>query len=312
MHIILVPEFGKLIGYGHLSRLIAIAEELIHRNHTYCFHVYNNSDNIANLMIHSSGLSFNCNCKVQPNFLLVDTYNPNNALTKISVPVGIRLIQIIDDINKPFFADGYIEASPIKDWKPLNLAAPILEFKLSPILRVQFDNVSLWNKSELAASSKLLITLGSSALIINILKLLVPAIRKSKFSAHSLYISKNSDGNPELKLLLAELGIKSMNDFNSASEISNEFDLIISACGVTGWELLFKNSPCFFIGTVKNQQTQLDYFIKNDLSDGLMFSDSPLFIEKTLLKLNAYSNNFGAENINNGRKIVVDWLEKLN
>ena len=99
---------------------------------------------------------------------------------------------------------------------------------------------------------------------------------------------------------------------NGALEISNGFDLVISACGVTAWELLFTNTPCFFIGTVKNQQKQLDYFIINGLADGLMFSESSQFVENTAHKLNTYSNNFGASNIDNGRKKVVDWLENLN
>jgi spore coat polysaccharide biosynthesis predicted glycosyltransferase SpsG len=115
-----------------------------------------------------------------------------------------------------------------------------------------------------------------------------------------------------INLVATELGVKSLGSLNGSPEIFNGFDLVISACGVTGWELLLSNSPCFFIGTVNNQQSQLDYFINNNLADGLMFSENHMFIENTVQKLNAFTNNFNLRNINNGRKNVVDWLENLN
>jgi spore coat polysaccharide biosynthesis predicted glycosyltransferase SpsG len=309
MHVLLVSEFGKSIGYGHLSRLIAIAEELIVRNYSYCFHLYDDSDEVANFMIKSSGLSFECKCNSRPFFLLVDSYNIDILLPKINALGAIRIIQIVDDINKPFFADGYIEASPINHWKPMNQNASILEFKMSPILRMRFDNSALKSKVEFTSNSKILITLGSSSLTIDILKALVSAIRVSKFSAHDLYISTNSNGTQMINLVATELGVKSLDSLNGSPEIFNGFDLVISACGVTGWELLQSNSPCVFIGTVNNQQSQLDYFINNNLADGLMFSENHMFIEKTVQKLNVFSNNFNLRNINNGRRNVVDWLE---
>ena len=233
-------------------------------------------------------------------------------LPRINALSAIRIIQIVDDINKPFFADGYIEASPINHWKPMNQNASILEFKMSPILRMRFENSALKSKVEFTSNSKVLITLGSSSLTIDILKALVSAIRVSKFSAHDLYISTNSNGSPMINLVATELGVKSLGSLNGSPEIFNGFDLVISACGVTGWELLLSNSPCFFIGTVNNQQSQLDYFINNNLADGLMFSENHMFIENTVQKLNVFTNNFNLRNINNGRKNVVDWLENLN
>lgn len=312
MHVLLVSEFGKSIGYGHLSRLIAIAEELITRNFSYCFHLYDDTDEIANFMMQTSGLSFKCNCKGEPLYLVVDSYNANILLPKINVQDSTKIIQIVDDVNKPFFADGYVEASPISHWKPMNQNAPILEFKMSPILRAQFQHTDINKKAELISNSRVLITLGSSSLTIDILRALVSAIRLSKFSTHDLYLSTNSSGNPIIKLVAEELKVKTLDSLKSSREVLNGYDLVISACGVTGWELLLSNSPCFFIGTVDNQQSQLNYFIDNNLADGLMFSENPLFIENTIHKLNIYSNNYTVRNIVNGRKKVVDWLENFN
>jgi spore coat polysaccharide biosynthesis predicted glycosyltransferase SpsG len=311
MNVMLLPEFGKSIGYGHLSRLIAIAEELISRNHHYCFHTDNNSDFVANLMMESSQLSLECRCKVIPDFLLTDSYNVDKLLSGVKIPLGIKLIQLVDDINRPYFSDCYIEASPICEWKPLNLKAPILKFQMSPILRKQFDNAGLDDQGKLSPNFCLLITLGSSPEIVEILKLIVSAIRKSKFSEYRLYISTPSNRSLISKSVLAELEVESIDNLNNAIDIYNRFDLVISACGVTAWELLSANLPCLFIGTIKNQQNQLSYFIENSLADGLMFTRNLLFVQSLISKLNSYSKGFNANNINNGRKKVVDWLESL-
>jgi spore coat polysaccharide biosynthesis predicted glycosyltransferase SpsG len=307
----MLPDFGDTIGYGHLSRLIAISEELISRGHTYCFHISDNFDQVANQLIESSDLTFHCNCKTDADFILIDSYNQKIFSNSASVSSNTLRIQIVDDQKIPFFADGYIEASPINPWLPLNPGAPILRFNMSPILRLVFDQYLGKKNFHDLSNHKLLVTLGSTSNSFEILKSIYNSILNSKYSDYELHYAANSNFN--LNFSVEDLGfnLTSLENGNIV-DIAKDFQLIISACGVTSWELLYANLPFLVIGTAENQKLQLDYFVKNELIDGLMYSPDLTFIKELSERLNFFSRFKGNKRVKNGRKVVVNWLETFN
>jgi spore coat polysaccharide biosynthesis predicted glycosyltransferase SpsG len=305
------PEFGPLVGYGHLSRLIAITEELILRKHQYCFHFSDLDDPIANEMMKTSGLSFGCRCNNNPDFVIVDSYKVNINEPVFTPYHKTKILQIVDEINQKFYADAYIQASPITNWRPANNSAAILDFNVSPILRKRFDSNGLLGSFNSHQNNKILISLGASNAIQEIIISIKIALDQSRYRNHEIYCVLSGTDLNSLRLFLSENGIYPIEPGISLVDIAFDFDFVISACGVTGWEIVSSKIPCIFIGGAENQRSQLDYFINQKIADGSMFENQNDFIVSFGKKLNEFSTSKFMMEILNGRIRAVDWIEGL-
>jgi spore coat polysaccharide biosynthesis predicted glycosyltransferase SpsG len=97
----------------------------------------------------------------------------------------------------------------------------------------------------------------------------------------------------------------------SVVEIACEYDFVISACGVTAWEILSSKIPCVLIGGAENQRNQLEYFINLNIAEGLMFEDKVDFVGHFSKILDRFSLSKSSQKIFNGRARAVDWMENL-
>lgn len=308
----LKPNFGQMVGYGHLSRLIAIAEELVFRKHIYCFHYSNSQDLVANGMMNLSSLSFGCQCQGECDFLIIDNYTELTKHLEKSDHHRPKTVQIVDDITPMFYADAYIQASPISHWAPANNQAAVLEFDSSPILRNRFDLSDSLKRSNNQQNNKILISLGASKSIEQIIRSIKIAIEKSKYNSSDLYCILSGTELNSLRQILYKNRIIPIEPGKIVAEIAFDFDFVISACGVTAWELLCSKVPCLFIGVAENQRNQLNYLVKFQIADGLMFENQNQFVPLFIEKLNKFSCQKTAKKIGNGRIRAVDWIENLN
>jgi spore coat polysaccharide biosynthesis predicted glycosyltransferase SpsG len=307
----LKPNFGPMVGYGHLSRLIAITEELVFRNHVYCFHFSNSQDVVANKMMSASGLSFGCKCHDFSDLLIIDSYTEHSSQQESWPNQGPKILQIVDDINPKLYADAYIEASPISNWTPANNNAAILEFDASPILRKRFDSKESPIRPKSNQNNKILISLGASNSIEQIIISIKIAIEKSKYQNHQVFCLLSGNDLNSLRTFLSENRIIPIEPGVLVVDIAFDFDLVISACGVTAWEILSSKAPCILIGGAENQRNQLDYFVNLNIADGLMFENQDQFVSPFAEKLNGFSSQQFAREICNGRIRAVDWIESF-
>jgi len=307
----LMPEFGPKVGYGHLSRLIAITEELVFRKHEYCFHFSNSNDPIANAIMKASGLSFGCRCSELPNLLIIDSYNVDTKKLEVTSHHTTKILQIVDDINPKFYADAYLQASPINSWVPGNESAAILDFIASPILRKRFDSNDLVMSSKDCKNNKILISLGASNAIEQIIDSIIIAVENSRFRNHQIFCLLSGNDLNSLRSFLLKNEIVAIEPGILVVDIAFDFDFVISACGVTAWEIVSSRIPCIVIGGAENQRNQLNYFVNLNIADGLMFEKQKDFIISLTEKLNGFSNPSITNEICNGRIRAVDWIENL-
>ncbi len=306
-----MPEFGPKVGYGHLSRLTAITEELVFRKHQYCFHFSNSDDRIANEIMKASGLSFGCRCDDSPNFLIIDSYNVDTKKLVSTLHRRTKILQIVDDVNPKFYADAYLQASPISSWVPDNNCAEILEFIASPILRKRFDSNNLVKTSKNHKNYKILISIGASDAIEQIVDSIIKTIENSQFRSHQIYCLLSGNDLNSLRSFLLKHKVIPIEPGISVVDIAFDFDFVISACGVTAWELITSGIPCVLIGCAENQRNQLSYFLKLNIADGLMFENQNDFVISLTEKLNRFSTLEIIDEICNGRIRAVDWIESL-
>ena len=87
---------------------------------------------------------------------------------------------------------------------------------------------------------------------------------------------------------------------------------VISAAGVTAWELISLGVPGFLIGVVNNQVEQLQYFNKLGLRNGVLFENNSDFsnqISSLLDNLGFVDESRKAQKtLKNGRVEAVNWI----
>jgi spore coat polysaccharide biosynthesis predicted glycosyltransferase SpsG len=87
---------------------------------------------------------------------------------------------------------------------------------------------------------------------------------------------------------------------------------VVSAAGVTAWELISLGVPGFLIGVVNNQIEQLEYFNELGLRNGIYFQHNSGFSTRvsTLLDtINFVDTAKRAQaSLNNGRVEAVNWI----
>ncbi len=305
----LICEASADVGLGHLARCIALAEELKSRRYGVCFAHFSELDARGQSLILNSGLSITCACSGNPIAVICDSYDLN-FLFRIDLASDTKTILLVDDVSLPFDADGYIEASPIKTWVPLNEKSPIFKFDANPILRKQFDSSAV--DFDFDSPFDVTITFGAgkeSELIVNSL---IPIIAGcSMFNRRitlltsdvSNYIDLADSYNVELEVLTGTYNLRDL--------IRNK-TFVISAAGVTAWELITLGVPGFLIAVAENQYEQLDYFNRLGLREGVVYRD--VFQLSASIKNLVDSRNFiDAANevksqIRNGRVESINWL----
>jgi spore coat polysaccharide biosynthesis predicted glycosyltransferase SpsG len=259
----------------------------------------------------ASGLSFGCRCSELPNLLIIDSYNVDTKKLEVTSHHTTKILQIVDDINPKFYADAYLQASPINSWVPGNESAAILDFIASPILRKRFDSNDLVMSSKDCKNNKILISLGASNAIEQIIDSIIISVENSRFRDHQIFCLLSGNDLNSLRSFLLKNEIVAIEPGILVVDIAFDFDFVISACGVTAWEIVSSRIPCIVIGGAENQRNQLNYFVNLNIADGLMFEKQKDFIISLTEKLNGFSNPSITNEICNGRIRAVDWIENL-
>ena len=311
--IALVGSSGFDSGYGHLRRLVSLSSVLEYSN-ILCLHgKFEETKEFYNIIESSIELK-KCKCNGQPDTIIFDSYN-TEILSSLEFNNLPKLIQLVDELSPKLWADAYIKASPTRDWKPANVLAQIKEFKNNPILRREFfSSSSNYAYRENSANSILVLT-GSSNLSKQVL-IYLNDIASKDLLGFTFVVATNDEKLEEFSKSIGFVVVPYLSDFRT---LVNDYRLIVSAGGVTAWELLKLNSKCIILSLANNQNLQLEYLkihyniiglkfdpnnfsLKTELRDAILKSLNPSEVIKV----------HQSPTIHDGAVDAVDWLKELN
>jgi len=301
------------VGLGHLTRCIALDEELNSRGYKVCFNHLSQIDARGIDIMSQSNLTLECACNGQPNIVIVDSYEVD-FINSCRVLSEHNIVLLVDEISPNVYVNHYLQASPICFWKPKNNLAKVFEFDCNPILRLEFDNYERKFDNN-SSSSRILITLGAASNRETILQILVKTLRKfTQFESQISIVAGGVDQN-QLKSQCTDLGLNLLTGSYDLKTLCNENNFVISAGGVTSWELIALNVPGFLIGVAQNQTLQINYFNENRLRRGIIFENEKKFkddLKQLLGSSDLFTLNYPQRKlIKNGRVQAVNWLLTL-
>jgi UDP-2,4-diacetamido-2,4,6-trideoxy-beta-L-altropyranose hydrolase len=301
------------VGLGHLTRCIALAEELNSRGIKVCFNHLSQIDPRGIEIMSQSNLSLECACSGKPDIVIVDSYEVD-FINSCSLCSENNLVFLVDEISPDVYADHYLQASPIRFWKPKNTLGSVFEFNCNPILRLEFDNIKIKSDKNVSRAG-ILISLGAANNRETILKILVKTLRMFPQFKSQITVVAGGVNQSQLESQCTDLGLKLLIGSYDLKTLCADNSFVISAGGVTSWELISLEVPGFLIGVAQNQSLQINYLNKNKLRPGVVFENERKFTEDLhqLLMTEDFSalNNTPRKLIKNGRIQAVNWLLSL-
>lgn len=297
------PAFDA--GLGHLSRLIALGQELSACGYSYCFHPFGEFPARHVEFISNSLLDVECRCNGKPDFTIVDTYNPGIIKWMTQFRSGL-LIQLLDEVTPRGKCDGYVEVSPISQITNRSENTPILKFEDSPLFRDEIFSLKDELGREGAPGERGILVLGGvdDSTYIKVLTFLTESLGDK---VRDLTLGTSS---MEVIEIARNMGVISSCSSQEMSYIAKNFSYVISGAGVTAWELAFLRIPGFVISVADNQEFQLDYLKDNGYRNGVSLLSNTVkadFLD-CLQAINEDPKKFPGEN---GRQIILNFLRGL-
>lgn len=296
------PVFDS--GLGHLSRLIAVAQEFQLCGISYCFHPHNSFSPTHIDFIVSNQLSPICTCDEESGLSLVDSYNPRLAAGKRSSGVQ-NIVQFIDEITPIGAYDAIIEVSPISPTKKYPPEVPVLKFKDAPLFRNEIYTVRNSQLVQPKHKEGWVLLLGgvSDYKYLEVLSILrrigVDFCRKLTIATKSNTVVSTAKN----------LGFSEFCSEQNVSYISQNFEYVISAAGVSAWEFSFIGMPGFVISVVENQEYQLKHLLDSGIRQGVSMSSTHLEVEITE-KIVSVNNACKKRPLGSGRSDFISFLRK--
>jgi len=301
----LVFDSSHDLGFGHISRLVALGQFLDSKDIEYCFHVEESIPKRVIDFIQRNKLNIRCTCSGWPKLIVTDTYN-TETIGKLSLLAGAPILAFTDELTPTFGADAIIEVSPISASKSYPSGIPVLKFQDSPLLRDEIVSYGEVVRKLDVERKKWLVTLGGVDDLVyrNFLEQL-----KVTLDHQELNITVAS-GSSAVGTLANSLGFKWLNHALDVSAICDNFDVAVTGAGVTAWELAYLRLPGFVIGVVGNQDFQLDYLIKHKIRLGARLAEQEF---QSNLRVLVAMNHKYSEIIRpiDGRSRVYEFMESL-
>lgn len=297
------------LGLGHISRLIAIAQELQSRELSYCFHGNGEMKNSTSEFIHSFGLKSDCQCNRKIDIGIIDTYN---ADFRVDFSTSMIRVLLIDETSPRILADAYVIASPILSWVPPVEGGQILQFQNSPIMRKEIIRAAL-SSERVKGSNGMLVILGG--IRVDVFKKILLELGSAMSEIWpGLRMSVVCHSSEQIEVA-HRLNFHPVHPTKNLLGLTSEFSVIISSAGVIAWELAALNLPGFSIAVIDNQEFQVKYLRENSIRDGvsatsLEFSD---LIRSEIFKLKEnLSEPKIRPDLDGSRNVVNFILESFN
>ena len=292
-------------GFGHLSRLVAIAQTLASQDINFCFHSESLFESRISDFISANNLPAVCKCSGNPDFIIIDTYNPDTAeiFTKLT---GSKIVIFADDSTPIGCPDAIVQVSPTPRDKPYPLGVPILEFRDSPILRNEVVACNQILSESPLTKSGWFVSLGGVG--DHVYHKLLHSIDQT-LNHNNLEVTVASDSS-SVGLLAQSLGFTWQEKSLDVSAICSKFEFAITGAGVTAWELAFLQFPGFVVSVASNQDFQLDYLRKHRIRLGVRIGSDNFNVElKTLI--DAEPDYLDLTRPVDGRNRVLEFINRV-
>jgi spore coat polysaccharide biosynthesis predicted glycosyltransferase SpsG len=269
------------LGQGHISRLVAIAQELQSRGLRYCFHNIGEMKNSTREFIDSFGLKSNCQCNRHVDVGIIDTYNPD---FKTNFSTSMIRVLLVDETSPRILADAYVYASPIMSWIPPVGDGQVLQFQNSPILRKEIVSAAL-NLERVKGSSGMLLILGG--IHVDVFRKILMELSSAMGEVWpDLPMSVVCHSSEQIEVAKS-LNFDPVQPTTNLLSLTSKFSVIISSAGVIAWELAALGLPGFSIAAIDNQEFQVKYLRDNYIRDGVSASSLEFskLVRSEILKL---------------------------
>lgn len=293
-------------GLGHVSRLIALGQGLEIERIPICFHAAGQLPPAAVSLIRQNGLNPECKCEGSPILIIADTYN-SGFINEISEKLQIGIVQLIDEVSEFDVAIALVEASPISPSRDYGQSRPVLKFSDSPLLREEILEAKRFATNVSSSKLKVVAILGGvdDSSYLTILNALVKVRDLEEFE-----LTVISDSARVIQFAIQN-GIAVTSESMNISRLTENYDFVISASGVTAWELSYLGVPGFVVSIAENQNFQLNYLNARGIRHGLKVGDSNL-VEFILSQIRTESKVSRKTEILNGVPRVIEFLRSNN
>lgn len=239
-------DCGADSGYGHLARVLAVAESMKFSG-CKCFFASNTLlTDKARQMIRGSGLDIFEHIPSKFDLHIIDKYSKR---AEIFVGRANKVIQFVDQSSPDLDADAYVSVSPTNNWTlQKNLHKPFLN---DPPLRTEV--IKLAGQDSFPSKNNRILFLFGGANQALLKNSVIQTVREHS-SKMRLDILVNpmetvsSTRGTNIDLVVAKAGL--MN-------VISDYEMIVSACGVSAWELLALRKRVCFYSLIDNQDFQL-------------------------------------------------------
>jgi UDP-2,4-diacetamido-2,4,6-trideoxy-beta-L-altropyranose hydrolase len=305
---------GNEIGFGHFYRCLSLASKLIASGYDVKFILNNNEtkDILKKLKIPFRELKDvneeEClmKCKKIVNnktILIVDLPFHNEVYSKEFQNICDTVI--IDDLgNKSIFSEFLLNGSIVKDYhkyKIENINSKLFLGSDYMIIREEFlENRNLVNISQ-NPIKKILVTFGGNDDLGLSFKI-APILANMSYEI-TVILGQNSQKNENYEKIKNFNNIKIKKIVNNMASEMIKYDLIISAAGITSYELASLGIPTIFIPTGKFQIPTANEMQKKGFGINYgVWDDDHIKFQNVIRKIDSYENR--EKMYENGRRIV--------
>ena len=314
--VVIAVDSRPLIGAGHVSRVIAVAEELITRKYLVSWFV-SDATNFHNLLNFfqvnldvSNEIRINQMHYSTVDFLIIDSYDELFIQEAIQICNPGLIIQIVD------------ETSPASILASMRWSGSILSEKARMRLGERcelysgLEFVPIRNKvKELRTSNELvprmeknsiIVTLGASDQAVRIIDKVVGVIRDLS-SVEDVFIS-----HPNYRMNFVSKNFKYLDPKDMLTTAIKRNSLVICGGGITSLELLFLRLDFLVVEVADNQAAQIEYLCKNKYSEALQLGN-PKQDKQALLRgltNQTTKNQYNIDSLGQGSSLLVDWVDR--
>lgn len=318
--VVIRVDGGPEIGYGHLIRSNALAEELLTRGHTVTVAtttpdsaqaVFADTVDIVDLPLRGDPEPFvEWLDTATPDIVFTDAYPVDTAYQQV-VRERVPLAVLQDDARHAVCADLFING---------NLYAPDIEYEFVSqesreclstdyLLLRQDISRQITRKAPFSASPESLIVLMGGSDVRNNTTNIIKAIEKSNYSEQVTVVMGPGCDNIELIEKNAKISTQQIDCVQDPNNLANRMfsaDIAITSTGTTVYELLGLQTPFIGIPQIENQVTIGESLEKRNLAN-ILQKQAP--IDNVAGALNGF-----IQNINFRRRIhrigpnIVDGL----
>lgn len=314
-NIAIAVDSRSLIGAGHVSRAIAIAEELRRRRYSISWFVSDSNNFYKLLAFFRVGsdilnkIKVNQDEYIRTDILILDTYDDTFAkrITQLCKPRLV--IQIVDELSPDFiFASMRWSGSILSERAKVRLGKRCELYsglKFVP-LRNELKELRQSKFNPINERDSIIVSLGTSDSALEIIDKVVNIIRNLSL-VHKLFIS-----HPHYRTNSKSKYEKVINPEEMLSTAVKYNSLVICGGGLTALELLYLQLNFVVLEVAANQAAQIDFLCRHEFTEELTFFDLQKDSEVLMRGLSKLTTERGdgLDSLGHGSSLLVDWIDR--